>query len=81
MNISITREVQEKIERNRSLLNPLNSVINKLEHSDENEHRYGYRSSESRVSDLSSDVSVIRQGNIRVYFTRYGEHIVILDID
>ena len=79
MNISITREVQEKIERNRSLLNPLNSVINKLEHS--NENRYGYREQESRVRNLSSDVSVIRQGDLRVYFTQYGEHIVILDID
>lgn len=81
MNISLTKDVQKKIERNRNLLDPLKSVIYKLEHSSENENRYMPSMKKVRISDLGLDVSVIRQGNIRVYFTKDREHIVILDIE
>ncbi|MNB93147.1 hypothetical protein D3C75_402660 [compost metagenome] len=81
MNISLTKDVQNKIERNRNLLDPLRSVIYKLEHRDEYENRYIPSMEKVWISHLGQDVSVIRQGNTRVYFTKDDEHIVILDID
>lgn len=72
MTISMTKDVQEKLEHNKNLLAQMHNVVSKLQRSDRNSRN---------VSILSSNVSVAREGNLRVYFTKdKNNNVVILDV-
>ncbi|MDV7413670.1 hypothetical protein [Acinetobacter sp.] len=73
--ISITNNVQEKLEHNRDLLAPMNKVMSKLN------SLHTINNQQSNVRVLSSDLSVIREGTLRVFFTQdKNNNVVILDV-
>jgi len=72
MIISMTKGVQEKIEHNKNLLTPIHNVISKFQRLEGNSRN---------ISVLSSDVSVMKEGNLRIFFTKdRNNNVVILDI-
>lgn len=73
--ISITNNVQQKLEHNRDLLAPMNKVMSKLN------SLHTINNQQSNVRVLSSDLSVIREGTLRVFFTQdKNNNVVILDV-
>lgn len=73
--ISITNNVQEKLEHNRNLLAPMNKVMSKLN------SLHTINNQQSNVRVLSRDLFVIREGTLRIFFTQdKNNNVVILDV-
>ena len=73
--ISITHNVQKKLEHNKNLLAPMNKIISKLD------AQSGTNIQQSNIRVLSKDLSVIREGNLRIFFTKdKNNNVVIVDI-